>query len=528
MNSISERGVPMPISMDQVKERLERYSTIEDLEDKDKQRIYRILKVIGQNPMGTRISDIKRNNLLRMSNTHLTPSINWLRECGYLDYRKGHGLILNDEGMKALQMLERHFYSPHKEPELKIYMNLDEEKEITVTLSDDLRSIDKLVILSNPFIRASILKLSNLLTNSANKKFRLTITIPPTWRTDLLGFLDLLWHVYWQTLKKSGLKGPVSFGMILRDEETVKSAYISRWKDYLEKFLRLPKGKVPTLARLEVSRGKSRTWFIEQPLLNFLHEELDLSEDMNSLFMIYLEYAEVRAWVENRLKETPDWFMPHFFWARLGFKLPPITMRKAKDLLKDFNDQMCFEDVKGTVLVKTKTLMNEDTTSRMKEIIKNNNGICVPAGDSCFKVEFVEHVSPPLFTSFSSPEINEEYFSLETCFRFLKGEVDDRVIYQRVRDLLRLDLNSEEFYRNWMVLKGVEYWKEIEEAIRQTKLIDVIQIFDAAHTAYICTGQASVDTKSALSDYLVSKDADVVVRGVREGKYGLKENGRKL
>ncbi len=452
MNSISEKGVPMPISMDQVKERLERYSTIEDLKDKDKQRIYSILKSIGQKHTGTRVSDIKRKSL-GMSNTHLIPSFYWLKKCGYLEDWKGYSLILSDKGRKALQILDDYFLAPLENPRLRIKLKLEEEKEVVANITGDPDNITRTAILSNSFIRDRILELSAALCSSLGK-VSLSIDLSPANEGEVVVLLKVLWSFYWQTLRerRPNLLGPLYIDMNLTYDDD-KKAYTEFWKKHLEKVLQYAGKKThfeiyTTLPSGERKIARSG----EKELVPLLPQPIET-------LPIFVKHEKIKRWIESQLEKDADWFMPHCFWVKLGFK------RRREDL----------------------------------------------------SVNSIDHVSPPLFHEITSPKLPREYAHFDSMIRYVVRKEDEESVKALCMWIISgSDWRNQGFYESWRILRR-EHKEKIGE---EPKFRDIAKILDAALLEYIIADHnPNVDLHSVLNDYLVSQDVGRVVGEIKVGKY---------
>jgi len=447
----------MTVSVSMVKKRLDRYASAVELLKSDKKRFYDILEHIEK------ARRIQRNYITylktkcarpKVSIPYLEACIKWLKEKGYLDEKKGKKrrklLFLTDSGREALQRFDDYFFAPLENPELRIKLELQEEKEVVATLSGDPDNITKTAILSNSFIRDRILELSAALCSSLGK-VSLNIDLSSTKEgTAVVSLLKVLWSFYWQTLTKYklGLLGPLYIDMHLTYEED-KKAYTEFWKEHLETFLRFDG---TSMQEYEMFHGE-KSWTVKRPLFSLLPKELE------NLLPIYIKDEEAKKWIEKRLEKDPDWFMPHFFWVKLGLKQSP--QRKELDSVND--------------------------------------------------------VSPPIFHEVTSPKLPGEYAKFDSMISYLVRKEDEESVKILCMWIVgESNWTNPDFYESWRILRR-EYKAKIGE---EPKFRDIAKILDAALLEYILADHnPNVDLQSALNDYLTSEDAETVIRKIKDAKY---------
>jgi len=452
----------MTVSVSVVKKRLDRYASVIELlkgdKESDKKRFYDVLEHIEK------ARRIQRNYITylktkrarpKVSIPYLEACIKWLKEKGYLDEKKGKKrrilLFLTDNGREALQRLDDYFFAPLENPELRIKLELQEEKEVVATLTGDPDNITKTAILSNSFIRDKILELSAALCSSLGK-VSLNIDLSPANEgAAVVSLLKVLWSFYWQTLTKYklGLLGPLYIDMHLTHEED-KKTYTEFWKEHLEKFLRFDGME----SMHDLFKGE-KSWTVKRPLFPLLPQELE------NLLPIYTKDEEVKRWIEKRLEKDPDWFMPHFFWVKLGLKQSP----ERKEL------------------------------------------------------DSVDDVSPPIFHEITSPKLPREYANFDSMISHVVRKGDEESVKVLCMWIVGVsDWRTPDFYESWRILRR-EHEAKIGE---DPKFRDTAKILDAALLEYILADRnPNVDLHSAFNDYLVSEDVEMVIRKIKGGRYGM-------
>ena len=444
------------VSVSEVKERLDKYSQIEHLPEQDKKRFAIILKRIEmtQKVGENYLTYLKSDGRPKVSPYYLIACLNWLNEKGLLERKKGKNrrqlLFLTDNGRKALQTFDDYFASPLENPELVINLNFDEENEVKATLtSKHLDNITKTAILSNSFIRDRILELSIALCSS-NSSIILSIDVPSIKGKTIIAFLKTLWSFYSQTIQKSRytVLGPLYMDTRITNDEDRK-LYTEFWRKHLEKYLQF-QGK--QIYGYTMFSGE-KTWDTPQPLFPLLPRGLE------SLLPIYIKDEEVKLWIDKQLEKDPDWFMPHFFWVKLGLKQSP----------------------------------NRE------------------------KIELVEQVSPPFFHEVTSPRLPSNYAQFDSMIRYVVRKEDENSVKILCNWIARdADWNYREFYESWRILRKVY----VEKINGMRNLYNVAIILDAALLEYIINDYTpNIDLKSVLNSYLVSEDTERIIGEIRDGKH---------
>lgn len=446
----------MPIrSVSQVKKRLDKYSKIEHLLEQDKKRFVDILKRIEvtQRIELNYLTYLKNVGRPKVSTYYLIACLNWLREKGLLERKKGKYrrklLFLTDNGRKALQILDDFFSSPIETPELVINLSFDENNEVKVNLkSEQLNNITKTAILSNTFIRDRILELSTALCSS-NSSITLSIDIPPIKGKTIIAFLKTLWSFYSQTINKRKYTslGPLYMDAGITNDENRK-LYTEFWKKHLETYLQFQGKQIG----YTMFHGE-KTWTPQNPLFPLLPHALE------SLIPIFIKDEEVKMWVEKQLEKDPDWFMPHFFWVKLGFKQSP----------------------------------NRE------------------------KIESVEQATPPIFHEITSPRLPSNFAKFDSMISYMVRNGDEKSLEVLCMWIAReSDWKHRDFYESWRILRKLHELRISSE----WKFGEVAKILDAALLEYIINDYTpNFDLQSILSRYLVSGDVETIIAEMRTGKY---------
>ena len=510
--------------------RLRQYTSIEELDETDKRKFFEILKLIGKSgAQGVFISDLRGKNGL--GGRYLRAAAIWLKEKGWIKANRKdrhEQVCLTGKGYDALSVLERYCYSPLADPKLKIHFPLDTGQTIVTSISGkDVLPIEKLEILSQPRVREGIVKIAHGLIESNHKNITLDIEIPPLHASRLTSFIKLVELVYWLVLQKSGYRGLLAYEPISENAEN-QNVYTSFWKNYLEKHLSLKDNEVYQ-SSIWIFDGMpdGRKESFQQPLHDFFVKELEFPEQTFSRFTDYLSEPPIRKWIEDRLAKDPDWFMPHYFWKNpgywagyfLGFDLPSLTLKRLESLVDGLGFECGEIPPIGTFLVNTKGA-DQTTLDRVEAIIRENNGICIPVTNLGFRVEFVDQIKPPLWHEYSNAEITNEYFQLEFDLKCM-ADFGDSFLNPTIDYLLKKDLNSELFYRNWRVLYQVFSKQNKDKIAQSNKLRDLLGLIQRAYVKYILEGKPKIDLVAVLNNYKVTLDSSKLLQDIENGKYDI-------
>ncbi len=514
----------------EISDRLSQYKSAEDLSEKDRQRYLLILKFIGKHGIkGTYTAGLRKN--YGLSSRYIRAVEIWLKDHDWIKpVGKEHHkkVCLTDKGQDALSILVRYCYSPLTEPKLKIDFPLGEEQTIVASIPDkDVLSIEKLAILSRPDVREGIVKIAHSLIENNHKNITLKIEIPPLHASQLTSFIKLIELVYWLVLQKSDYKGLLAYEPISENTEN-QEVYTSFWKMYLEKHLSIKDNEIYR-SSIWIFDGvpDGRKESFQQPLHDFFVEELGFEENSFSFFLDLLSEPPIRKWIEDRLAKDPDWFMPQYFWKNpgywdryfLGFDLPSTTLNILQPLMKDLGEFEYLEiPRKGTIFGSDNA--DQSVLDKAVAIVREKNGVCVQIEKlPAFRVEFVDRIKPPIWHEFSLQEITNEYYQLEFNLRCMTT-AGNYMLESTIDHLLKMDLNSDLFYRNWRVLYEV-FSKDHRDKIPQSRLKDIIELIQKAYVKYIPEGKPTVDLIAVLNNYKVTLDPSKLLQDIDNGKYDI-------
>jgi len=511
--------------------RLSKYTSAEDLSEKDRQRYLLILKFIGKHPIeGTYTAGLRKNHGLSSRYIRAVEiwlkDHNWIKPVGKECLKK---VCLTDKGQDALCVLERYCYSPLTEPKLKIDFPLGDGQTIVASISGgkEVYPIEKLEILSMPRVRDGIVKIAHDLIEYNHKNITINLEIPPLHASLLTSFIKQIELIYWLVLQKSGYRGLLAYEPISENAENQK-VYTTFWKRYLEKHLSLKDNEVyrSSIWIFDGVPGGRKESF-QQPLHDFLVKELGFEENSFSFFLDLLSEPPIRKWIENRLAKDPDWFMPQYFWKNpgyyygyfLGFDLPSTTLNKLQSLMKDLGEFEYLEiSGKGTIFGSENT--DQSVLDKAMAIVREKNGVCVQIEKlPAFRVEFVDQIKPPIWHEYSLQEITNEYYQLDFNLRCMTT-AGDYMLESTIDQLLKMNLNSELFYRNWRVLYEV-FTKEHRDKIPQSRLKDILELMQRANVKYILEGKPKIDLVAVLKNYKVTLDSSKLLQDIDNGKYDI-------
>ncbi len=140
----------------------------------------------------------------------------------------------------------------------------------------------------------------------------------------------------------------------------------------------------------------------------------------------------------------------------------------------------------GTVLINIKRA-EQSVLDKVASIIRENNGICIQFQDLGFRVEFIERVKPPIWYTCSLQDITNEYFQIEFDLNCM-ADIGDSFLNPTIEYLLKKDLNSELFYRNWRVLYQMFSKQYADKIAKSNKLKELLALMQKANVKYILEG----------------------------------------
>ena len=283
--------------------RLSEYSSPIELKPKDRERACKFLKAVGL--QGTWIREILRQEGLR-SNRYTLATKEWLRENRFIhEKRDGRKKILKltDRGEDALIRLDT-YYSPLPEASLDFVIGIGDEKS---RVSVRVESSDKKLTPAEEIETLVMPRLRDLLVGFVTHLTMLLSDEPPDVLSIKLDakhgvrslYLPLVafWVRYREITQGSALH---LFDLLDADFRPASDAELERYRSYWR--------IVEEEARMKLERG----------------EELDLREflgrNLNWFIVEDEDNEKLTRWIDKKLDEDPDWFMPHLLWVQLGFR----------------------------------------------------------------------------------------------------------------------------------------------------------------------------------------------------------------
>lgn len=420
-----------------------------------------------------------------MGNKYFHAAKRWLLKREYLrdeeGARRAKYLMLTDKGRDGLFKLCLFLVPP--QGGLGITLDLGGKVEVRVRVEPpegDLNPADEFRKLSTPRSQARIIGLATLLGmlfpsgNAQTLKIKVdTEEIRP----DFSIFLSALWARY---------KEIVTYFALIPLSKEDHSALWARYREIVTGMRPNPLTddfKPPTQSELdrygEYWRQK------EERERRSVKEggEIDFKRILPwGLHQAVMEHEAFRGYIDRRLDEDPDWFMPHFFWVQLGFK-----QRKRLD---------------------------EASGANPPSFITISNPEYLMAGKLGMRIDRIARFAK---------ESEETPISLlrKTVKGGRKGEMELRELIEEVAATVLLNTFKENqdnplLYGSWLYLR--EHYRE--------KIPEVSEVLDAALARYIWNDQQpSVDLQSAFRDLTNSGiSAREIARMIREGSYKLIEN----
>ena len=291
------------MSFENIKKRLSEHSSPIELKPKDRERTWKFLKAISL--QGTWIRNILRQDGLR-SNRYTLATKEWLLENRFI-HEKSDGrrkiLKLTDKGADALIRLDT-YYSAPSEAYLEFVIDIGDEKSrasVRVESSDKkLKPAEEIKTLVIPRLRdlliGFITHLTILLSDEPPDVLSIKLDAKHAARDFYLP-LVAFWIRYREITQGINLH---LFDLLDADFRPPSDAELERYRSYWR--------KVEHEARVRLERGK----------------ELDFSEllgrNLNWFIVEDEDNEKLTRWIDKKLDEDPDWFMPHLLWVQLGFR----------------------------------------------------------------------------------------------------------------------------------------------------------------------------------------------------------------
>ncbi|MEM3629285.1 MAG: hypothetical protein QXE06_07960 [Candidatus Bathyarchaeia archaeon] len=474
--------------------KLNSFATVLRLPEKDKRKIYSILNKIAVESKGkdARPQDlisrsegkysnykVRESKINGVGSLYILAALSWLEKRGLLRRKrlpkKGRHvkLILTKKGRSALLTLDGLLNPPQVEP-LKI--GLVDKGSIKVTFEKRLDAIEKVEFLLNTKVYDAIADVvSTAVDWSLSGLSKINIELD-------LKYSPVIRLIYYMT--RVYRKYTEEYSFPLRDriiDEIRKSGWeIVNLKQ--EKLWHIIWTFYEKDAINEINNGKSLSLekYLPREIIDFETKKWVTLQD-------YFGDAEVRNFISNVLMSNPNFFMPYFFWEKIGFTVvnPPEEGIVTPPLIHYYFAQNDFP----YILVSLRRVLDEATWTLREEGIK-------------FETEDARKQYQQLF---KHEKIYRIYDQLHSWFHPSSW-----------LPLIEVD-RMKEFYQAWSVLRQ----KYINI------LIDISSILDAAYEQYIINNhKPTVDLVKVFSDlaHKIYSESEVL-KMISEGKYLLPPEG---
>ena len=291
-------------SVDQIWKRLDEYHCIEEMPREDKRRMYGFLEIAGKQEGRKKKLKVREfvktvSEKSQMGNRYFHAAKKWLYKGEYIEEEEGSWgakyLMLTDKGREAFLKLHG-FYTPPPRG-LELILDLGGKSKVTVRVESSEGALDPA------------------------EEFR-ELSTPRSHRR-IIGLATLLGMLFPRG-KANILKIKVDTEKISPDLSIPLSAFWARYREIVTgvQVDRLADDfKPPTQSEMERYRAYWKQ--IEERERKAVKEggEIDFSKILPwKLDQLVMEDEELRDYIDGRLDEGPNWFMPHFFWVQLGFK----------------------------------------------------------------------------------------------------------------------------------------------------------------------------------------------------------------
>ena len=448
------------MNFENIRKLLSEYSAPIELKPKDRERTWKFLKAIGS--QGTWIRNILRQEGLR-SNRYTLATKEWLLKNRFI-HEKSDGrrkiLKLTDKGADALIGLDT-YYSAPPEAYLEFVIDIgDENSRASVRVESSgkkLNPAEKIKTLVIPRLRdlliGFITHLTILLSNEPPDVLSIKLEAKHATRDFYLP-LVAFWVRYREITQGISLH---LFSLLDADFRPPSDAELERYRSYWR--------KVEHETRMKLERG----------------EELDFSEflgrDLNWFIVEDEGNEKLARWIDKKLDEDPDWFMPHLLWVQLGFR-----QRRSLSLPSSAN-------------APSVTFMANRVYVLAEELIKLlSRAYCIKAGS--------EH---PLIEEAVRQHIGEK------LGKTLQGA---QKAYAFLSEWMARRQNEPDLY---------EAWRCTRQQMRDV-FPEVSAILDAALLRYIfASNRPKVDLASLFKDLALGNitSAHEAVEKIGKGKYGI-------
>lgn len=433
-----------------VKRRLDKTKSILELEKEvDQKHIFDIMKYVDTQVNGCPYSSLK--NKLEMSNTYLAQYAAWLKKNGYLMKAK-RKMFLREKGKKAL--IELYDFFSSAETSLRFVWETSDLNRGEATINAKIGDVTKNAIFSNKLIQQKIIELSAFLANFP-EGVNLNIEVPPIESKKILALLKLFWDFYWSKVTDLNCSisnfASLSINLQLTNDNSL-ARYSRFWKAHLERYDDL-KDSIIDCQIVDKSNNKITSEY-QAHLFPLLPKELE------SCLPYFIEDYKTRQWIESRLEQDQDWFMPHPVWVKLGFK------QRREDL----------------------------------------------------SVDSIERVSPPIFHKIISHQLPLGYGLFDSILKYMVQKGEEGGVEAFCLWIQDADWKVADFYESWKLLRK-EYRFKIENDPQLKKVADVL---DCALIEYIKAKRSpNVDLYKVFVEYLQIQDHTRVIEQIRVGTYSI-------
>jgi len=296
----------MPITKEAIRNKLGSCS-IDELEDRHKEKIYRCLEDIvrGSEKAGFSTSS-SLQNLKGIGDRFVFAAIDYLEENGYIRIgkklpRTPWKIVPTNEGRDAWLTLDG-LLNPPKIENISFSLNFgDKDCKLQIDLKNqDLTSFGRIATLLKPELLEGLLRaIQEILLSSLLNNFTLSIKsqLPYVFESSIM---ETVYHMvkYFEGRKLVVMKRIAP-------------------EDFREGYSK------PSLEHLN-DEGLYSKYFervLDLKIADMKKEELTELLRLPDRLLHLIEQPEVKSWITERLKQNPNFFLPHSCWEKLGFEI---------------------------------------------------------------------------------------------------------------------------------------------------------------------------------------------------------------
>ncbi|MEM3760914.1 MAG: hypothetical protein QXZ02_07405 [Candidatus Bathyarchaeia archaeon] len=482
------------INIRRIQNRLNTFADVSSLPEKDKERIYFILKEICKSMIEKRnnlvhsLTTKSKNNKLSLSGKiiilgykYVQAALNWLIDKNLVQIKKLGGkasdIIATSQTSSALKVLDG-LLNPPKIGPMKLVNN---GGSVTFDIDgfDDIRKAEYLVETNMYNYIADIV---DSFVDWPLKSSKISIEVNLN-SSPILKLLSYMITIYRRYTKEHmfPLRHKISYELEKSNIEIASLKENKLWA-IIWNFYKKD-------AEEEINKGNQLC--LDKYLQHMIPDEetMKMMPDIVGGVTLtdYLKCSEVKNFISNVLSWNPNFFMPYFFWEKIGFTVvnPPEEGIVTPPLIHYYFAQNDFP----YILVSLRRVLDEATWTLREEGIK-------------FETEDARKQYQQLF---KHEKIYRIYDQLHSWFHPSSW-----------LPLIEVD-RMKEFYQAWSVLRQ----KYINI------LIDISSILDAAYEQYIINNhKPTVDLVKVFSDlaHKIYSESEVL-KMISEGKYLLPPEG---